>query len=132
MDGILSNVLDAEDIPINKNYYGFAHEVNQDDPRQEEWKKQREEKGFDDTETWSLDTTIVDFILPRLKRFKELNNGYPPNLTSESWDEILDEMILAFEEYSKKHNVSSSLKMNDEIVDKGFNLFIKYFHDLWW
>lgn len=37
---------------------------------------QRWTRGFDDSETWSLDSTISYFILPRLKRFKEIyNNG---------------------------------------------------------
>lgn len=28
-------------------------------------------------ETWNLDYTIAKFVLPRLKLFKKLNNGYP-------------------------------------------------------
>lgn len=28
-------------------------------------------------ETWSLDITFAKYIVPRLKKFKELNNGYP-------------------------------------------------------
>lgn len=51
-------------------------------------------------ETWSLDVNLAKYILPRLKKFKELNNGYPgldEVDTPEKWDEALDKMIQAFE-----------------------------------
>lgn len=51
-------------------------------------------------ETWSLDVNLAKYILPRLKKFKELNNGYPGMDevdTPEKWDEALDKMIQAFE-----------------------------------
>lgn len=54
----------------------------------------------DPKETWSLDVSLAKYILPRLKKFKELNNGYPGMDevdTPEKWDEALDKMIQAFE-----------------------------------
>lgn len=51
-------------------------------------------------ETWSLDVNLAKYIIPRLKKFKELNNGYPGISemdTPEKWDEALDKMIQAFE-----------------------------------
>lgn len=51
-------------------------------------------------ETWSLDVNLAKYIIPRLKKFKELNNGYPgigEMNTPEKWDEALDKMIQAFE-----------------------------------
>ena len=39
------------------------------DKREEKFLKQRLEIGFDESETWSLYTTISNFILPRLKKF---------------------------------------------------------------
>lgn len=51
-------------------------------------------------ETWSLDVTLAKYIIPRLKKFKELENGYPGRGemdTPEKWDEALDKMIQAFE-----------------------------------
>lgn len=51
-------------------------------------------------ETWSLDVNLAKYIIPRLKKFKELNNGYPGISemdTLEKWDEALDKMIQAFE-----------------------------------
>lgn len=51
-------------------------------------------------ETWSLDITFAKYIIPRLKKFKKLNNGYPGDEemdTPEKWDDALDKMIQAFE-----------------------------------
>lgn len=51
-------------------------------------------------ETWSLDVNLAKYIIPRLKKFKKLNNGYPgigKMNTPEKWDEALDKMIQAFE-----------------------------------
>lgn len=51
-------------------------------------------------ETWSLDITLAKYIIPRLKKFKELENGYPGRGemdTPEKWDKALDKMIQAFE-----------------------------------
>ena len=51
-------------------------------------------------ETWRLDVNLAKYIIPRLKKFKELNNGYPGISemdTPEKWDEALDKMIQAFE-----------------------------------
>ena len=61
---------------------------------------------FKDYETWNLDNTFARFIVPRLKRFRELVAspdtvyGYPVVVGSmELWLEILDKMIWAFEQY---------------------------------
>lgn len=51
-------------------------------------------------ETWGLNVNLAKYIIPRLKKFKELNNGYPGISemdTPEKWDEALDKMIQAFE-----------------------------------
>lgn len=51
-------------------------------------------------ETWALDCTIAKFVLPRLKKFKDVSLTYPgidEADTPEKWDAILDKMILAFE-----------------------------------
>ena len=42
------------------------------DERESEFIKQRLKRGFDDSETWSLCNTIVDFIVSRLERFQEI------------------------------------------------------------
>lgn len=46
---------------------------NPDDQRQEKWKQQREEYGFDERETWSLDYTFRLWFYQRLKMYNEVN-----------------------------------------------------------
>lgn len=51
-------------------------------------------------ETWCLDKTLAMYIIPRLKKFKEISYGYPNHEdidSLEKWNDILDKMILAFE-----------------------------------
>lgn len=54
--------------------------TDKDDKREKNFSKQRIERGFDDSETWSLDSTITSFILPRLKDSKKLRLDFPLNL----------------------------------------------------
>jgi hypothetical protein len=99
------------------------------DKREEKFLKQRLERGFDESETWSLYTTIAKFIVPRLKEFKEVNIAYPPELTPESWNDILDKMIRSFE------IAADSDFMKEEEAEEfreGFTLFSEYFFALWW
>jgi len=94
---------------------------------------QRLTRGWDDSETWGLDHELAKHILPRLKRFKEVTNGYPNELTPESWDAILDEMIFAFQFYStEKMYQWDSTPEEYSRVQKGLELFGKYYPDLWW
>lgn len=119
------------DIESNKYYFGFAKEMSPTDDRHKEWSEQRQTLGFDDTETWSLKTTISKFILPRLKHFKERHFDHPCDITFEKWDEILDKMIFSFDYYANdKLEIIS--EENFEKVKEGMNLFARYFGDLWW
>ena len=94
--------------------------------------------GFSDSETWGLDSVISMFILPRLIRFKELNNGFPIDFTSESWDAVLDEMIFAFdwslncEEEKYKGLTKEQQDENWKRYEAGMQLFAKWFRHLWW
>lgn len=91
---------------------------------------QRLIRGWDDSETWSLDITIANFVLPRLIRFKELKQGHPPNITNDEWDEILDKIILSFE-YHASHS-KFIIKLQDYPEPKeGMILFGQYFIYLW-
>lgn len=86
---------------------------------------------------WSLDITIANFVLPRLKRFKKENIGYPgidEMDTPEKWDEALDKMILAFEyviswddwwiNNPKYDYLSAKSKYDDEYVTKIRNSYL--------
>ncbi len=90
---------------------------------------QRWTRGWDDSDLWSLDQTISEFILPRLKEFKRTLHGYPGDMTEEEWNQILDKMIIAFELGSK-----GFWDVNEEdftIAKEGLDLFAKHFFELW-
>jgi hypothetical protein len=91
---------------------------------------QRLTRGWDDSQTWNLDTAFALLILPRLKRFKELNTSFPYELTPEKWDDFLDEMIWAFEWYSSP--VENRDRNGYERAHKGVQLFAQWYPDLWW
>lgn len=92
---------------------------------------QRATRGFDDGDTFSLDYSLALAILPRLRRFKEVANGTPGDLTEQEWHAILDKMISAFE-FS-----CSEERWNAETAEylkhqEGVDLFAKHFFSLWW
>lgn len=107
-------------------------------PREWEFYKQRQVQGFSDDETWSLDVTISQFILPRLKRFKEIEFSHPSDIKNQEWNKALDDMIFAFEFNVNEFNVNKFDKNYDIIqkemprVKRGLKLFAKYYFDLWW
>jgi hypothetical protein len=107
------------------------------DQRYKNYVSQLRKNGFCDCETWALDSVISEFILPRLKRFKEVNNGFPVDLNEEKWNDILDRIIFSFEWnliYNKQCEklTSKENKIAWKKYNEGMKLFAKYFRDLWW
>ena len=56
-----------EEIIKSKTYYGCAEDIYLTDKRRFRWLKEREKYGYDSTDLWSLDITIIKFMIPRLK-----------------------------------------------------------------
>ena len=119
-----------------KNNFSIAEEVYKDEPEKlERYKKQRDENGFDDTETWHLDKTVALFLLPRLKRYIQVNNGFPGDMTEESFNEKLNYIVKAFEEYYLDENVEVSLELEKERLSnakKAVAILGEIWFDLWW
>lgn len=130
-----------------KNHDKFCFSIDcTDDENRLKYLKQRLESGFDDTETWNLDMTIANFLIPRLERFKELCNGYPETedcKSFEEWQAIIDEMIFAFRYGSDDSALYEGTPMweirDKEVLEKinerirrGLDLFAKHFRGLWW
>ena len=140
------------------NYYGFAFEnpeeiydkdylktkkgkkeVKKHNKRCKKLQKEIKENGFDSSETWSLDNTIISFTLPRLKHFREDLFGYPGFLESQKeWEDILDTIIWSFEEHQDDYNkVPNRNESEDNYqaywdrVNLGFANFGKYLTGLW-
>jgi len=133
---------------------------------------QRIVRGWTDEDTWSMDWTISKYILPRLKRFKKINNGYPNEFKSiKEWNGVIDDMIFSFnaianqietpmddclvinfdKDYEKDEKGNTIIRFNpnkeqkialkkykkeskilNDKIQKGLDLFGKYFRGLWW
>ena len=118
------------------NNFSIAEEVYPDEPEKlERYKKQRDERGFDDTETWHLDKTLALFLIPRLERFIQVNNGFPGGETEESFNEKLNFILKSFEQYYYIENVEVSLELEKERVSnlkKAAAILGEIWFDLWW
>lgn len=90
---------------------------------------QRLTRGWDDSDTWSLDMTIAEFILPRLKKYREVNKGIPYTFTKETWNAALDEMIYYMTCIANRYE---DIDIDWDRAEIGKALFFKYFEDLWW
>ncbi len=103
----------------------------------EMYKQQRFENGFDDTETWHIDRTLALFIIPRLKRFVEVNNGIANGETEESYYEKLRFIIEAFENYYATDKYFNSVdieerkKLTDD-VKQAVEYLSKLWFEMWW
>ena len=118
--------------------FSVADEVYEKDLQaREKYKQQRFEQGFDDTETWHIDRTLALFIIPRLKRFIEVNNGIPNGETVESYNDKLNFIINAFENYyaTDKYYQSTDSAERKQLTDdvrKAVGLLSNLWFELWW
>lgn len=91
-----------------------------------------EDKNFNENELWNLDTSIIEFILPRLVAFRETTKSYPENLTEDEYNQILDKIIYGFilhlEDVNDDHEDQFGCAMDKE---EAFILFGKYLPTLW-
>ena len=123
---------------LNNINFSVADEVySKDLATREMYKHQRFEQGFDDTETWHMDRTIALFIIPRLKKFIEVNNSIPNGETIESYNEKLRFIISAFENYYATNKYYESVDDNQrkELTDdvrKAVDFLSKLWFELWW
>ena len=123
---------------LNNINFSVADEVYEKDlATREMYKQQRFEQGFDDTETWHMDRTIALFIIPRLKKFIELNNGIPTGETVESYNEKLKFIISAFENYYATNKYYESVddaerKQLTDDVKQAVEYLSRLWFELWW
>lgn len=104
--------------------------TSHNDDREPQFRIQRISRGFDDSETWSLRDTITGFILPRLKRHREIIDGFIVN-TGNLYENI-DLAIRAFEIVKKEDETGGVTKEEWEEYDKGMKAFGDVFMRLWW
>jgi len=93
---------------------------------------QRLTRGWDDSETWSLDYSLAKLILPRLKRFQEIRGGHPAEMTDQEWNDILKEMIGGFEFLASDDRwACPENDIRYQKAQAAIELFSKYYLHLW-
>ena len=104
--------------------------TNKDNERDIEFAKQRMVRGFDDSETWSLYTTMANFIIPRLKRYIELTEN---RIIQTEEDRIqLNKLLTAMELIVRNDGIELFTKDEEKQVKEGVELLSKIFFNLWW
>jgi len=101
-----------------------------DDKREMEFKKQRLERGFDDSETWSLRDTIANFVIPRLERYEEISKDF---LNRD--DELVSEIkcfLTAMKLVARDRGTLILTKKEEKQMWEGLENFPKIFMSLWW
>lgn len=138
---VYNHLLEVSREGEGKDPYGIPNVnftlISRDDERWKEYQQQRLERGFDDSELWSLDHTITSFILPRLKRFKEITCDYPSDMSEKEWNDKLEKMITAFEYLENEDLGVDDTKsgidrwtVREKVINEGLELFIKHYTSL--
>lgn len=94
------------------------------------FKKQRIERGFDDSETWALDCTIANFIIPRLERYIELTDKHV--VKDEKHIKDINIILEALKLIVKNDGVRNWTDEEQKLVFKGLEKFSSCFLDLTW
>lgn len=111
---------------------------------------QRKTRGWDDSITWSVYTNFAEYIIPRLKRFREYGAPYATpaflgpteaekltkhqrnkrwDLASLNWCLMIDQMVKAFE-LLVRNDIPDDTEQKQ--INDGLELFSKHFQNLWW
>ena len=118
----------------------------------------KETDEIKEPELWSLDATLPDYILPRIKAFRKMTRpGYPAGLIDVSasdgvgdgwdgwavvesnqeerelaeWENILHDIENAFQLLKNGDCSHDRTKAQHEVITKGLGLFAKYYEHLW-
>jgi len=85
---------------------------------------------LDETHTWNLDDTLAQVIGQGVRLLRQRQIAFPPTVTAEQWDDILDEMAEGFETWHTTRHV----RRNDEALPKlnrSLDLLREWFPHLW-
>jgi hypothetical protein len=100
------------------------------DSREPEYSKDRIDRGFDDSETWSLDLTFANFMIPRLKRFIEIKE----QSCDKKYIKDLKFILKTLKMIVKDEGACDFLydPKQKQKVEKGLKLLSDNFLSLWW
>ena len=110
-----------------------------------------ETEDIKDSELWSLDATLTDFILPRIKAFRKMErHGYPvlgkdiekvdddsaaDERKEADWENILFDIEKGFEAHkllaAAEFGTHAEEFWAEETMQKGLRLFAEHYGHLW-
>ena len=111
-----------------------------DDGQERQWWYywQRLWRGFDGSEMWNLDSKILDWLVPRLKRFAQCGNqGWPVKskngeIEYVGSEKITGQMAEGFDLLKQNYDTDRRLSEQEHRkINLAFNLFKKHFGNLW-
>lgn len=100
------------------------------DPNQEMFKQQRVERGFDDSETWSLVNTIAAFTIPRLEVFMRLS--FDMIDWNDKDKEALRDIMVLLDLTTRDEGMWSFDEAEERQVKEGLKALKNYWFKLWW
>lgn len=123
----IEEIMSIEDTP-----YGWAENTGRD----EMWKEQRDKYGFDERETWSLDSAFIYWLYERLRMYDEVNcintdfHTFDINGKTLTQQECIDTMINKCKEYITNRLITdeSAYNLKNEILD----IWRECIHHMWW
>ncbi len=111
--------------------------IDSSQDRQLSYYWQRDWRGFDGSEFWSLDTKILEFLIPRLERFSKVGSdsewliGFKDGeKVWEKGSKFVDEMVKGFK-ILKEKQYTTRTNYDNQCINRAFNLFKSYFGSLW-
>lgn len=132
-----------DDLGLKPHQYGtnFTYENEKRAPK---WKKQRKKYGFDERETWALDSIAAEFLYTRCKMYldtasKIINlSFYKFEFEGKTYtqEEAIKQIIEWLGEYiiAESDDDSNEEKLAEAIekYKKAFNLFAEISQAMWW
>ena len=151
---------DEEDAKWYNKYFAIPFQTSiraiKDFPSEAKWFYQRGSRGWSDRSAWSVDTWLVDNLIPMLERLKNDKHGTPASmygkndlfeiehltnevdaLAEQRWTNILNEILYGLK--CAKKIQDSDFDYNDKKLTKklnksskrSFELIGKHLFDLW-
>ena len=98
---------------------------------------QRNFQGFDGSEIWNLDSKILEYLIPRLEYFSKYGGGQKWFTGFKDGEEVwekgskfVDEMVKGFK-ILKEKQYTTCTNYDNQCINRAFNLFKRYFGNLW-
>lgn len=95
----------------------------------------RAKRGYGRVDTYDLGYYFLEVFSEAIKEFKEVTISYPPDLTPEEWDKILQDIVDGFNAMKEQYyewGDEKEFKEAQKKYEKAMKLFCEWHRNLWW